>query len=87
VAVQLKGTVACFVSPGLANVASGGLIDVSCKTNSVSDPVVNHCEGLCEVFGKTVGLEESLNGGKTFEDAWWLLTLEGSLNKDVFMDD
>ena len=86
--VQLKGTIACLLLPGLENIPVGGIVSILCKVSSSHDPEIGHCEpiALCEVFGGPIEALADFNG-KTFEHVWWLLHLEGTLNKDIYIDD
>jgi hypothetical protein len=87
VKIQVKGVLACLLLPGLATVAAGGKYEIVCAVDKTThDPITGHCETLCEIGGKAIGMEADLNG-KEFKDAWWELNLKGSLNKSTFIDD
>jgi hypothetical protein len=86
VKVQVKGVVVCLAL-GLKNISTEENVTITCAVTSGSDLETGHCEVLCKVFGETVVLEASFNGGTTFEDIAWLLTVEGPPSKDIFIDD
>jgi hypothetical protein len=96
VKMQIKGTkegeknkagvIVCSLSPGLVNVPTTTNIVVLCKVNATThDEEPPSCSILCSDFG-TLGLEADLDG-KTFKDAAESIHLEGTLNKDIFIDD
>ena len=77
--IQVTGTIACLLLPGLENVPVGGIVSILCKVNTTThDPEIGHCEpiALCEVFGGPIEALADFNG-KTFEHVWELLHLEG----------
>jgi hypothetical protein len=79
---QVKGTIECLLSPGLKTTTA---IEKVCKVNATThDAEKGTCEILCTDLG-TVGLEANLDG-KTFKDAWELITLKGTTNKSIFID-
>jgi hypothetical protein len=80
------GAVVCTLSPGLVNIPTTTNIAVLCKVNATThDEEPPSCSILCSDFG-TLGLEADLDG-KTFKDAAESIHLEGTLNKDIFIDD
>jgi hypothetical protein len=96
VKIQVKGVkegeknkaavIACTFGPGLENVPTTKRVELLCKVNATShDEEPPSCSVLCTDFG-TTGLEADLNG-KEFKDAAWNVHLEGTLNKDIFIDD
>jgi hypothetical protein len=83
--LEWKGTVGCLVAPGLKDVATTETVEVACKVNGTThDPETGKCELLCEWLEKE---SFAVSSSGKFEDAWWLLPLSGTLNKDVFIDD
>jgi hypothetical protein len=80
------GAIACTLTPGLVNVPTTTNIVALCKVNETThDEEPPACSVLCSDFG-TLGLEADLDG-KTFKDAAENIHLEGTLNKDIFIDD
>jgi hypothetical protein len=83
---KVKGVLACLLLPGLANVQITEKVTINCEVNiTTHDPVTGTCTVLCEDLGK-IGLIATFDG-KTETDAWENIRLEGSLNKDIFIDD
>jgi hypothetical protein len=82
---KLKGTLACLLSNGLENIATTKEVTFACEVNaSTHDPVTGKCEVLCKWLEEAPFLANLGNG---FEDAWMKLSMRGSFNKDVFIDD
>jgi hypothetical protein len=78
--VEVKGTVPCLASPGLANTES---LEVVCKATK-QDQETGTCELLCELLTSNP-FQSNFGGG--FEDAFFNVTFKGKLNQTVFIDD
>jgi hypothetical protein len=80
------GVIACTFGPGLVNIPTTTKVEALCKVNGTThDEEPPSCSILCTDFGST-GLEADLDG-KTFKDAAENIHLEGTLTKDIFIDD
>jgi hypothetical protein len=83
---KVKGVIGCLLLPGLANVQTTEKVTITCEVNTTThDAITGTCTVLCEDLGK-IGLISTLDG-KTETDSWEKIKLEGSLNKDIFIDD
>jgi hypothetical protein len=83
---KIKGKVGCLLLPGLTQIASGGKIEVVCiqeKGKQITGTCVE-TKLLCEELANDPFLADL---GAGFETAGLDLRVEGSFNKDVFIDD
>jgi len=85
VKIEVKGTIACLVSPGLTLIPTTKEGELSCKVNATThDPETGECELLCEWL-KEEPFQSKI--GAAFEDAWMNGSGKGKTNKEVFIDD
>jgi hypothetical protein len=86
VKLSFKGRIGCLLLPGLTNIAAGSKVETVCKVKE-GDQTTGTCEqtkALCEELNRDPLLAQF---GAGFEDAGIEIRLEGSFNKDIFIDD
>jgi hypothetical protein len=84
---KIKGRFGCLVLPGLKEIVVGEKIEILCKTNSAGDQETGTCEAAkltCEELAAKP-LEANLGGG--FEMAAKTFHINGTANKNIFIDD
>jgi hypothetical protein len=84
---QVRGAVACLVTPAQTEVAAGGTVKIACALEKPGKPKTGKCltpAAMCEKLAK-----EPLEGnlGVAFEGAAEEVIAEGSFNKMAFLDD
>lgn len=80
---EVKGTLGCLLLPGLANITTKEKVEVLCKLHE-KEPETGTCQQLCEWLSEA---PFEVNFGSGFEPAWMQFHVEGSLTKDIFIDD
>jgi hypothetical protein len=83
---KIKGRLGCLISPGLENIAAGGNVKLTCEQKE-GDQIIGKCvetPTLCKELEEKPFLA-NLGGG--FEMSGLRIALEGSVNKDIFIDD
>jgi hypothetical protein len=89
VKTKVKGTIGCLLLPGLTNIATTAKVEVTCKLLKGSPGIQE--TGTCTVTAAACKeLKENpfeANLGEGFKGAGMEIKLEGTFNKDVFIDD
>lgn len=80
---EVRGTLGCLFTPGLKNVVTTEMLELSCKVKE-KEAETGTCQQLCELL-QEAPFEANLGSG--FEPGWMELHAEGSPSKDVFIDD
>ena len=84
---EVRGTVACLVTPAQTEVAAGAPVKITCALEKPGKPKTGKCltpAATCEKLAKEP-LEGNLGAG--FEGAAEEVIAEGSFNKMAFLDD